>query len=323
MGFPSFVSFLLIVSPNLIVIIICLVMSEDLDEESSIGSPDAPKVVSRNYFPVGSPVSRDHTIKVYGERAHGKNEDQLALWQKRLEKARKSARSWGTFQITRKMLEEATRLGIRATAVTDLHRMWKDDDSDEFGEKIWNIAYGCFDKHAYWAMDLENDYMSLMNWQYPPRAASASAKSKSCIALLFSHVKNDLVKCLNRAASLSRGGHGRSVRIARTKTDISEDNKNIRRRKGEFLPWMLTGQKKKRKGASPLKGRPPKMVRQDECTPSSVPIRASLPSFHGHDVSPMTLREDHFSLPGISIEDTVLTPKTQKILDLEVGSSCW
>ena len=65
------------------------------------------------------------------------------------------------------------------------------------------------------------------------------------------------------------------------------------------------------------------MVKQDECTPSSVPIRASLPSFHGHDVSPMTLREDHFSLPGISIEDTVLTPKTQKILDLEVGSSCW
>ena len=111
-------------------IIICLVMSEDLDEESSIGSPDAPKVVSRNYFPVGSPVSRDHTIKVYGERAHGKNEDQLALWQKRLEKARKSAHSWGTFQITRKMLEEATRLGIWATAVTDLHRMWKDDDSD-------------------------------------------------------------------------------------------------------------------------------------------------------------------------------------------------
>ena len=126
------------------------------------------------------------------------------------------------------MLEEAARQGLRATAMNELYDAWKSDDSDEMGKKIWEVAYGVFDRQPYWYQDLEEEYMKLMSWEYPPRPASLHARCKSCLASLFSHVKNDHVKNLNRAVSASRGGHGRTVRIARSKDELTEENKTDR-----------------------------------------------------------------------------------------------
>ena len=285
---------------------------DDNDDESTVvGGPDSPKLISRNYLPVSSAVTRDHTIKVYGDRAHGKSEEEIKKWLDKLENARKGARSWCNFQCTKVMLEEAARQGLRATAMGDLYDLWKADDSDEMGKKMWEVAYGVFDRQPYWYQDLEEEYMKLMNWEYPPRPASLHARCKSCLSLIFCHVKNDLVKNLNRAVSVSRGGHGRTVRIARFKEDLTDVNRRDRRRKGKFSEWMLTGKAKNTKKKT--------RVETEEISPP--PAMQLLEE----DISPMSFKGGKCDfLPGISVEEeevveeAMMTPKTKKLLQLQV-----
>ena len=153
--------------------------------------------------------------------------------------------------------------------------------------------------------------MTPMSWEYPPRPASLHARCKSCLASLFSHVKNDHVKNLNRAVSASRGGHGRMVRIVRSKGELTEENKTDRRRKGKFAEWMLTGKSK-----SPTR-------KQEKKTPEVSPAAAA--RLLEEDISPMSFKSGMSAfLPGISVEEeedveaAMMSPKTKKLLMLQV-----
>ena len=139
------------------------------------GTEESPKVVSRNIIVPNGKITRDHTIKVYGDRAHGKTEDQIEAWRRRLSMLRTGARSWASVQVSRVMLEEVTRQGLSCKTMQELHVSFKKDDSDIMCRKMWEVAYGCFDKHPYWAQDLEEDYMKMMHWQYAPKADMGDA----------------------------------------------------------------------------------------------------------------------------------------------------
>jgi hypothetical protein len=154
-------------------------------------------------------------------------------------------------QITKIIVEEAKRRGLECNSVKDLVKLWRSVDSDRICEIIWHCCYGAFDLMPHWSSDMEDEYMKMKEWVYAP-PSSESKKQRACWQQVFTHVKNDLVKQINRAVLKANRGHGRQVRVKRDKDDIDDTNHSWRRRKGVFEKWMVTGKaSKKTKGNTP------------------------------------------------------------------------
>jgi hypothetical protein len=197
-------------------------------------SKQIKKEISKKYFPVGKKISDDHIRSIFGEVAIDATSKELETWHDVIQQDRQDVKSWGTMEIKKRMITTAKSIGIEINSFQGLQSAWSDDGSDEMSAKIWYVAYGDFDAETAWECHLEQKYMVDNGWGYHP--GSAGTNPKGCVASQLAHIKNDLVKGINRATKKS---HGKTVRISRKKEEITEGTKFQKRKKGQVLQTFV------------------------------------------------------------------------------------
>ena len=103
-------------------------------------------------------------------------------------------------------------------------------------KKIWEVAFGTFDRNKGWAKDLADNFMSQQNWQYdldniPPN------KRTYCVEQAITKTKVELVKGMNAAV---KNTHKNTIGISRDKNDITEETKFKKRKKAVFQDHFIT-----------------------------------------------------------------------------------
>lgn len=184
---------------------------EDLATENNDDAPpSAGKVVSQFYLPVETKISEQHVRFVLGEDGINMTIDQIQAEQEALEKARDETRCWAKHQITRVIMAEVKKQGFRALNLAQFGREWRDDGSNTNAKKVWECCFGVFERDPLWARKLEKMYMHVINTSY-----FEGKRRKGCFEQLITHVKNNLVKNLNKVAAKSHGdglaSHGTRV----------------------------------------------------------------------------------------------------------------
>jgi hypothetical protein len=148
-------------------------------------------------------------------------------------------KSWATYTIQHMMCEEAARQNLtygptrrNVQSFADIRSSFKENSSIENLKKIWECAFGTFDRIPRWAKSLSDTYMSLHRWEYTLEKVKTN-KRTFCVEQQISLCKVEMVKALNKAVC-GIGGHGKKVRICRYKEEITHENKYQKRPKAVF-----------------------------------------------------------------------------------------
>lgn len=218
------------------------VLAEDDEEDVPPSPPSPPKIVSKSYLPSETNVTLEHVKSVLGERSIEMSADELSSWMEKIERERQEVRSWAKNAVSRVIVDEARVQGLDATTILELGKRWREDGSDVNGEKLWHCFFGIFDRDRTWARKFEKNFMELTNVVY---STTPSRRRVGCYEQLITHVKNNLVKGLNKAAA-PPSGHGRKIGITRSQEEINEVNRFKKRPKGVFQPSYLSGEPEKK-----------------------------------------------------------------------------
>ena len=203
------------------------------------------KKIPVGYFPpFGSMITSIHATAELGrlgiEPTTAAIDDMMAT----MLKHRKCLKSWARNQIQHMMCNEATHQQVTlcegktekvVKAYKDITAAFKAAISDADFEKIWQVAFGFFDRKGRWQKELADTFMSTHRWEYILDNVP-SKKRTYCVEQQISQIKVDLIKCLNDAAKLT---HGRQVRISRFPAQITEKTKYEKRTKAVFRPQYI------------------------------------------------------------------------------------
>jgi len=189
------------------------------------------------YFPINKQVTASHASAELGRMGILPTTILINEMMETIENARRCVKSWARMQICQIMFEEATRQHLtygptkrKVKSFKDITASFKEDSSDENLRKIWEVAFGTFDRKPGWAKKLADAFMSLSGWVYTVDNVPSN-KRTYCVEQQISLIKVELIKAMNTAVSST---HGKTVRISRFKQEITEQTKFDKRIKSLF-----------------------------------------------------------------------------------------
>jgi len=189
------------------------------------------------YFPINKQVTASHASAELGRLGILPTTISINEMMETIDNARRSVKSWARMQICQIMFEEATRQHLtygptkrKVKSFKDITASFKEDSSDEHLRKIWEVAFGTFDRKPGWAKKLADAFMSLSGWVYTVDNVPSN-KRTYCVEQQISLIKVELIKAMNTAVSST---HGKTVRISRFKQEITEQTKFDKRIKSLF-----------------------------------------------------------------------------------------
>ena len=203
------------------------------------------KKIPVGYFPpFGSMITSIHATAELGRLGIEPTTAAIADMMATMLNHRKSLKSWAQNQIQHMMCNEATHQQVTlcegktekvVKAYKDITAAFKAAISDADFEKIWQVAFGSFDRKGRWQKELADTFMSTHGWEYILDNVPSN-KRTYCVEQQVSQIKVDLIKGLNDAAQLT---HGRQVRISRFPAQITEKTKYEKRTKAVFRPQYI------------------------------------------------------------------------------------
>ena len=195
------------------------------------------------YFPPDSKITSDHAAVELG-RLGIQQPTQQAIDDmiSKIFKARYSVQSWSRTQIQQMMYQEAKEQNLTCgrfkrsvQSYKDILESYKEDGSVDHVKKIWEVAFGGFDRNKGWAKDLADTFMSRHGWEYelvniPPN------KRTYCVEQTIAKVKVELIKRLNAAVLKT---HKNTIGISRDAKNITKETKFEKRKKAVFQPHFI------------------------------------------------------------------------------------
>ena len=112
---------------------------------------------------------------------------------------------------------------------------FKEDGSAANLKKIWEVAFGTFDRKKGWAKELADIFMKKHGWEYDLSNAPARRRTY-CIEQQVAKTKSEMIKNMNAAVMKT---HKNTIGISRDKKDITDKTKFEKRTKAIFQPRFI------------------------------------------------------------------------------------
>ena len=194
------------------------------------------------YFPTDGKITSDHALTELGRLGIQPTQEAIDDMIGKIKNARRCVQSWSRTQIQHLMCKEATRQGLTHSSKgkkTKNHKeitaSFKEDGSVTNLKKIWEVAFGTFDRNEGWAKDLADNFMSIHGWQYELDNIPAR-KRTYCVEQQVAKMKSEMVKGMNAAVMNT---HKNTIGISRDQKDITAETKFAKRKKAVFQPHFI------------------------------------------------------------------------------------
>ena len=221
--------------------------TEDKKNESKF------KRISRKHLPSkGQAVTATYALTVLS--SGNDSPDAVRTCLNELQQLKSRIQSFARHAIKIIMYEAAVEAGMTATTVDGTQATvdkygaigdsWKEDGSLRNAEKLFAVTYMWFDRHPWWYLTLEHDFMVENKLRYddtivpsPPArpGVSKTMNSVGCIARLIKNQKTEIVKSINCKSNTT---HRRRVTITRSPT-VQKGTPSYRRQKAVFECYFL------------------------------------------------------------------------------------
>lgn len=201
----------------------------------------ASMTISRDHFPPEGNITPNLVRTLFGNRLRNHNDDNSVEVKKcidEVDRIRHDVREYARVNLKNKMVECVRAWKPEINTWSQLLNLWKNDGSEETAAIIFSACFGIFENgNECWMNDLETEYMTMKKMAYYD-----IGNGKGCIARVFSHMKNYLVKSVN---AVTKTTHGQKVTVSRSSDEITDENRFLKRKKGKvFVPFVRDSQNK-------------------------------------------------------------------------------
>ena len=194
---------------------------------------DGVTTISRSLFLPTTAITLHHVEQVFGAATITMSEEEKEGLVSFAKKAKREATRYGDHNVKAMIVDHMKAFGYELASWSELLDEFRKNDTEEFAADLWSACFGMFDKMPGWERKMEMEYMQLRKFEYHCGVAYEDGKvPKGCFARLFSNVKNDKVKNLNR---FGKSGHGGFIKLHRDKSEITEETRGKKRKKGTTL----------------------------------------------------------------------------------------